>query len=237
MTARSNYFRGPSFKRAAANNKANIQRGEKKPSKCPYVLVNSQGGVGSSSFMELLQRSHLPMNSPGDADGFKHKNAYQFKHDRQGIQLGGLGCAKKAMVILGDPLHSIESVHRRFQVAHINKWRQNSKRRPYGGRTGLADIWKEISNAKQDTTGLTDYVNSWLVAGNENNWPELRIVNTKTLYKNATELAKYLGVREQDLKSFKQLDYKPRAFKSSAPPAVQSIFEPIKSKIDHLKAP
>eukprot|EP00960_Hanusia_phi_P055860 763080-Hanusia_phi.AAC.1 len=219
----------------AVPNSASVNHKEKKKSNCRRVLVNSQGGVGSSAFMELIQRSRVPMNSPGDLDGFKHKNANQFDHNEERINLGSLGCASRVLVIVGDPLHSIESVHRRFGVAHINKWRQNAKKKSYNRGKRLADIWAEIKSAGRDTTGLSDYIDSWLKAKNEQNWPELRLVTTKTLYKNAPDNAKFLGVKEQDLKAFRQLDYRPRPFKTSAPTVVQSVFEPIMSRINRAE--
>ncbi|EKX46857.1 hypothetical protein GUITHDRAFT_107211 [Guillardia theta CCMP2712] len=206
-------------------------------SRCRQVLVNSQGGVGSSAFMELLQKNHVLMNSPEDVDGFKHRPADHFRHDSDGIYLfGRFACASKALVILGDPLHSIESVYRRFSVDHINKWREYAQKPPYHRRTRLADLWAEMRILRQDTTGLTNYINSWLRAKNEPTWPQLRLVTTKSLYEHAADHAKFLGVREENLLPFKQLAYNPRPFRSSAPADVQAMFGPIKVKIDQLEA-
>ena len=212
------------------------QKGRKRRSRCRHVLVNSQGGVGSSAFMDLLKSSHVAINSPEDADGFKHKSSDQFRHTQDEIGLGGFGCASKAMIIVGDPLHSIESVHRRYGVDHLNKWRDIVHRSPYPGGTRLPDVWSEIARARQDTTGVSNYITSWLRATRERNWPELRLVTTRSLYEHAVEHAKYLGVGDHMLKPFQALAYRPQPFKTSAPPLVQEIFEPIRIKINKLEA-
>lgn len=219
-----------------SNKAAVIQRVKKKAREsCKHVLLSSQGGVGSSGFMLLLHGLRVPVNCPGDGDGFKHKNADQFVHDEEGISLDWIGCAFRAMVIVGDPLHSIESVYRHFGVLHINKWRVHANKQPYRPGTRLSDIWAEIESAKEDTTGVSRYIDSWLRAINETNWPEIRVVTTETLYNNAVDNAKFLGVKETNLRSFEQLKYRPKPYKTSAPPAVQSIFEPINSRIKHLR--
>ena len=205
--------------------------------KCTNVIVNSQGGVGSSSFMRVLRKSapYVDLNNDKDRDGLKHAPATVFRPVNGRLLFktrhGELGCARKALIILGDPVHSIESTHRRFNASHINKWRKGSCRQAWPIAKPLAEIWSEIKTTGQDTTGLSHYVNSWLEAANRADWP-VRIVDTKTLYNNATQVARYLGVRARDLQAFRKLQYTPKPYNSSAPVQVKSLFDSLHRKIE-----
>ena len=205
--------------------------------KCTNVIVNSQGGVGSSSFMRVLRKSapYVDLNSHNDRDGLKHAPATVFRPVNGRLLFktrhGELGCARKALIILGDPVHSIESTHRRFNASHINKWRKGACRQAWPIAKPLAEIWSEIKTTGQDTTGLSHYVNSWLEAANRADWP-VRIVDTKTLYNNATQVARYLGVRARDLQAFRKLQYTPKPYNSSAPVQVKSLFDSLHRKIE-----
>ena len=60
----------------------------------------------------------------------------------------------------------------------------------------------------------------------------LRIVDTKTLYNNATQVARYLGVRASDLQAFRKLQYTPKPYNSSAPVQVKSLFDSLHRQIE-----
>ena len=203
--------------------------------KCSMVIVNSQGGVGSSSFMKLLMRlSYIHLNDLNDVEGLKHGPATWFAHKNGRMffknRTEGFICVRKALVILGDPLHSIESVYRRFNTNHLNKWRKGAGKEPWPKGKPLAEIWSEIKTIGHDTTGLSHYVNSWLEAGSSGDWPIL-ILDTEKMFAHAMHLARYLGVREKDLTAFQKLQYAPKPYKSTAPVEVRSLFEGLNRRI------
>ncbi len=71
------------------------------------ILVTSQGGVGSSSYLKQLSK-YTRANSPSDRDGLKHKAASCWK-SHNSSSINGYGrCFSKVLVLIGDPLHTIE---------------------------------------------------------------------------------------------------------------------------------
>ena len=71
------------------------------------ILLTSQGGVGSSSYLGQLAK-YRRTNSCTDSDGLKHKAASCWKsHNSSSISVNGR-CFSKVLVIIGDPLHTIE---------------------------------------------------------------------------------------------------------------------------------
>ena len=73
------------------------------------ILVTSQGGVGSSSYLRQLKLvKHVRTNRPADQDGLKHNAASCWKsHNSYSISDNGR-CFSKVLVIIGDPFHTIE---------------------------------------------------------------------------------------------------------------------------------
>ena len=72
------------------------------------ILVTSQGGVGSSSYLRQLTK-YVKTNRPGNTDGLKHKAASCYKsHNSSSISTANGRCFSKVLVIIGDPLHTIE---------------------------------------------------------------------------------------------------------------------------------
>ncbi|KAL9187632.1 hypothetical protein ACHAXT_006010 [Thalassiosira profunda] len=187
------------------------------------VLVTSQGGVGSSAFMKQVESlESLTLNFPNDSDKFKHKPATYWKyHDKHALvgtlKLNGSGrmgyrtikvCFKKVLVIIGDPIHTIESTYRRFKTTHLNKLRTGSGRKKYAKAMKLAAIYKGIADKGEDEVGLSHYISSWRDAQNDReHWPEIRLVTSKTLYNNAVDMARWIGVTGDDLKPFESLSY------------------------------
>jgi len=185
--------------------------------------------------MKLLMRlSYIHLNDLNDVEGLKHGPATWFAHKNGRMffknRTEGFICVRKALVILGDPLHSIESVYRRFNTNHLNKWRNGAGKEPWPKGKPLAEIWSEIKTIGHDTTGLSHYVNSWLEAGSSGDWPIL-ILDTEKMFAHAMHLARYLGVREKDLTAFQKLQYAPKPYKSTAPVEVRSLFEGLNRRI------
>lgn len=137
------------------------------------------------------------------------------------------------MIILGDPLHSIESVHRRFGLGHMNKWRQYNHSVPYVDNVdNLSTIYSTLNSTGYDSTGISHYITSWLQASVSADWPEMRLVTTEILYNYATYFARFLGVGEKDMATFKGLKYLRKPFVTNAPSGVISMFDRLKRQID-----
>ena len=187
------------------------------------VLVTSQGGVGSSAFMRFIESiDALTLNFPNDSDKFKHKPATYWKHHDAAalvgtLKMNGSGrmgyrsakvCFKKVLVIVGDPIHTIESTYRRFKTSHLNKLRVGSGRKKYAKATKLAVIYNDIATSGKDEVGISHYISSWRDAQNDReHWPEVRLVTSKTLYNNAVDVARWIGVAGDELKPFESLSY------------------------------
>ena len=210
-----------------------------------HVLINSQGGAGSTDFMKMIARiPYITSNHAWDHDGLKHQPATFFGHDKHNIYFPHtsipcvtnpveLVCFSRALIILGDPLYSIESVHRRFGLGHMNKWRQYNHSVPYKKNVdNLSTIYSTLNSTGYDSTGLSDYITSWLEASVSADWPEIRLVTTEMLYNHATDFARFLGVGEKDLAAFKGLKYLPKPFVTTAPSGVISMFDRLKRQID-----
>ena len=190
------------------------------------VLITSQGGVGSTAFLDKLYEiangtSNFYINDSVDRDKFKHRPATSWREHNATSIIGHIGktpplfhvrdkypCFHKALVIVGDPLHSIESTHRRFNVAHINKLRRWSKLGKYKRGTKLEEIYNDIAESGKDTTGITEYIQSWYNASQDKaNWPEIKVVTAPVLYDNAVEHARWIGVNGSDLQQFSDLAF------------------------------
>ncbi|KAL7545352.1 hypothetical protein ACHAWF_008703 [Thalassiosira exigua] len=195
-------------------------RGADAPSPACGVLITSQGGVGSSVFMKVAAfNPEAPMiNDHGDSDGFKHMPAtYWKRHDERRIAgdvaIKGYDgrvpvCFGKVLVIVGDPLRTIESTWRRFKRAHLIKMQRGSNLKRYPKGTTLEQIYKSIATSGQDEVGIANYILSWRNAQNDvGHWPEVRLVTTKMLYSSAVEIARWVGVNEKELEPFEKLRY------------------------------
>jgi hypothetical protein len=139
---------------------------------CLDGFVISQGGVGSSSFMRHTEQL-VHINHAGDADGVKHAfpSAFRFKH---GLHTR-TACASRALVIIGDPFHSVKSVVRRFKMGHINKLRAHAKR----PAMTLA-AFNGLSEARQvQASAAIDFMHAWLNV----NVTYVKVVSTNDLYK------------------------------------------------------
>ena len=84
---------------------------------CAQVLITSQGGVGSSNFL-LQLKGLVRTNAHNDEDRLKHKAASCWEmHDSSSLikiipkiqqTTNKRLCFSKVLVIIGDPLHTIE---------------------------------------------------------------------------------------------------------------------------------
>lgn len=107
--------------------------------------------------------------------------------------------------------HVSTSTWRRFGVYHLNKLRRGCNKEvgdPYKKNTTLHQIYTEMLDAGKDMTGIDHYVQSWYKASQDRlNWPEIKLVTTQTLYDNAVENAKWLGVNDEDLCHFSEFSF------------------------------
>lgn len=188
---------------------------------CRGVLVSSQGGVGSSAFLKPLleaqEEGHMSQyftNDQSDHDGLKHLPATAFRHDPSSLhplshRYSDSVCFGKALVIIGDPVHTIESTYRRFKLVHINKLRKNLLALPkFPEGFELENVYRDLVETGIDTTGLSLYIESWVKASRDPKyWPDIRVVTARTLYNNAVDHAAWMGVEEGGLHHFAELAF------------------------------
>ena len=140
---------------------------------CLDGFVISQGGVGSTAFTQNTKHI-LRINDIGDADGIKHAFPSFFEFDN-GLR-SKTACAPRALVIIGDPFHSIKSVVRRFKMLHINKLRARAHR----PAMTLA-AFTELSTARQlQASAIIEFMHAWL----EVNYTYVKVVTTTDLFKH-----------------------------------------------------
>lgn len=238
------------------------------PLACRGVLITSMGGVASSAFLkplnEIFQKntSNVLSNHHSGRDGFKHRPASWWKDHNATSIIGHIGndhpkvieeiysgeqnpCFNKALVIVGDPLHAIESTYRRFQALHINKLRSATGLPPYDRKVPLKQIYEHISYTGKDQTGMGHYVQSWYDASQDrSNWPEIRLVTSRILLDNAASIAVWLGANEEDaLAKFSGFHYNGthghRRDNSTVPDDLRDqvikVFENITAIINHIE--
>ena len=180
---------------------------------CNGVLITSQGGVGSSRFISAVEKhvargaATFCTNDDRDMDGFKHSPSGAYEHNSTSLARNGV-CFSKVLVILGDPLHTVESTYRRFRMSHINKLRTRNGRGFFRGK-GLDDLYRDMAAAGEDITGITDYVTSWQRASTDDTFPEIRLVTAKTLFENAADHARWIGVEGPGMRTFGELSFDP----------------------------
>jgi hypothetical protein len=174
------------------------------------VLLNYLGGVGSSVFITEIQKTSVKSNNNKDGDGFKHRNSDYFQWTSDGIyglsKQGVLTKFNKIIIVIGEPIHSIQSVYRRFKYIHINKWRRNVHRTRFVKGFDMNKIWNMTLAAKGDVLGIQEYLQSWLVKCKEYR-SICQVVDTETLYNHADYYAKYAGVK--NVTKFKAMSYQP----------------------------
>ena len=193
-----------------------------RPSCDDGVLVSSQGGVGSSKFIIALERAAALGHGTGfctnderDFDGFKHLPAGAWRHNATAVvhrstESGRETCFGKILVIVGDPVHTIESTYRRFKMEHVAKLQRAAGLPDYPRSMPLGALYENIAASGRDLTGITSYVDSWLEASRDHaHWPEMRLVTVRTLYEHAAEHARWIGVEEGGQDLFSRLDFDP----------------------------
>ncbi|KAL9181663.1 hypothetical protein ACHAXT_012006 [Thalassiosira profunda] len=130
-------------------------------------------------------------------------------------------CFNRVLVIVGDPIHTIESTYRRFKWVHLNKLRKASGLGAWGNRRDailrwkgedsgptLPEVFEEIAETGIDNTGVAHYISSWHDAKLDRaHWPEVKLVTPKILFENAAEIAEWIGVSSRDLAHFRGLQY------------------------------
>lgn len=186
---------------------------------CRGVLLTSQGGVGSSAFITAIERVQIRggasfyTNDDQDLDGFKHLPASRWTdHDPNGLRGanrdGEAHCFARALVVVGDPVHTVESTHRRFRFSHINKLKTGSGLGYYPNSMPLANLYDDMVAEGFDTTGITQYVRGWYEASRDRDrWPDVRIVTARTLFDHAEDHARWIGVEEEDLSTFRRMSF------------------------------
>lgn len=224
---------------------------------CSHVLITSTGGVGSSQFIKtmgtiLKNQSRMKVNNLRDADGFKHKPATLVKyHNSNYLKIanktnGEDTCFHKALVIIGDPLHAIESTYRRFKHIHINKLKSSSGLGVYKKNITLEKIYLDIARTGKDQTGFENYVQSWYIASQDrSNWPEIKLVTSHILFENAVNISRWLGVSdEDDLNRFSNFHFDPTKRKTTNitpgiphrhKKRIRKVFENVTAIIDRIE--
>ena len=139
-------------------------------------LVSSQGGVGSSKFMQMLDKTGAHFNNFEDSDGFKHLDANHYTFDEVVTVSGPSGCAvaPRLLVIVGDVPHAVGSVYRRFGVGHINKLRNGAGWKPITKKT-----FDGFGTFNLTESAMPHYQDSWKGVAHS----RLKVVDTKTLYR------------------------------------------------------
>jgi len=225
---------------------------------CHQVLITSSGGVGSSKFMntfdKIAKERHLKVNDPGDWDGLKHKPATWWKdqsHSSTSLLQTKVGahdddyeyvmsCFHKVLVIIGDPLHAIDSTYRRFTAMHINRMKEASGLGTYEEDVTLEEIYNDIVSSGKDQTGIANYVESWHAASKDrSNWPEIKLVTSKNLYDNAAGIAHWLGVtNEDDLDKFSgfRFDTSKRRTAATPPGIPDELREQVVKALENVTA-
>lgn len=199
------------------------------------VLISSLGGVGSSFFMHHLN-SILDTNAGSDKDGFKHRNANWFQREnatlygktKKGVTVG----FAKVLVIIGEPLHSILSVYRRFGVSHLNKWRRNINATLFSAGTKLEAIWKQTTAAQKDILGIESFLSSWSYFCQRNS-DLCRLVTTKSLYDHSFEICEFLTTLSTSCSGFKAMKYNVKN-RSSQQKMLADVPEEIIQMYSHL---
>ena len=195
---------------------------------CHGVLLTSQGGVASSAFMAAVDRvqargsSSFYTNDRKDRDGFKHLPASRWtghdagalrgraNHALRGKSGGDEHCFGKAIVVVGDPVHTIESTHRRYGMTHINKLRRGSGRmKRYPRRMPVKRLYESMAAAGEDATGLVRFVTEWYEASrDQDHWPDIRVVTARILMDCAADHARRIGVVEEgDMQEFRSMAF------------------------------
>lgn len=206
---------------------------------CHGVLLTSQGGVASSAFMTAVDRaqargsSSFYTNDRKDRDGFKHLPASRWKgHDAgalrgrenqalRGRTGGDEHCFGKVLVVVGDPVHTIESTHRRYGMAHINKLRRGQGRKKR--RMPLEHLYESMADAGEDATGIVKFVTEWYEASRDHDhWPDIRVVTARTLMDCAADHARWIGVEEGDMQVFQSMAFD-ASKQHKATPTVSSV--------------
>lgn len=197
----------------SSNNNASRTGGNEN---CKGVLITSIGGVGSSGFLYELNRvskkNNIIINQNGDRDGFKHMPANWWKeHDAHSI-VGNWKwnnyCFNKVLVIIGDPIHVIESTHRRFEESHINKLKKAAGLGTYPKPLLLQKIYYDILSSGKDQTGVVNYIQSWNAASQDiDHWPEIKFVTAHLLYDCAVNVARWIGVGKSDMNKFSSFHF------------------------------
>ena len=182
------------------------------PNVKPLVLINSLGGVASSKFLTNIKKV-IDTNDCCDGDGLKHRDAHWFH--RKNATIYGQSRGKdvhfsKVLVIIGDPIHSIQSVYRRFRFGHINKWRRNINKPRFKYNIHLSDIWTQTILKNNDILGISEYLSSWSTFCNHNS-DICKMVSTKTLYENSLEICNFLSSHSKECDQLSHLKYMPES--------------------------
>lgn len=147
------------------------------PCKRDDYFVISQGGVGSTNFMQLTFGDKT--NDLNNADGIKHLSANHFAFASQLTAQpqkaqGRCATAKRALVIIGDQNHTLHSVVRRFKAEHINMLRRNM------GKAQLPPLTRQqILALPESELGIEYFRSSWFARRES---PLVRVVTTEELY-------------------------------------------------------
>ena len=127
-------------------------------------------------------KNEIDINDAGDNDGIKHSFPHKFKfHGRVWLPST---CATRALVVIGDPIHTIASTTRRFEMDHINKLRNGA---------GLPNMslksFKCLFEAEQlNASAIIRFQYAWLSV----KAPYVKVVTTKDLYGNLSKWKHWL---------------------------------------------
>lgn len=151
---------------------------------CVDTFVISQGGVGSSAFMQQLVRANVSTNHPHNHDGVKHAFPSRFTFGDT-LRIGP-HCSRSAIVIIGDVAHAIASTTRRFQMRHLNTLRVQADMAPMA----MADF-DRLSVLKIAESGMPQFQHAWHVIKAEN----VKVLSTAELYASVDPLLTWVRKR------------------------------------------
>jgi len=215
---------------------------------CSCILITSQGGVGSSSFLDPIDKSKkYCVNDVSNRDWLKHQPATKYPfHTSYGIHTRKYKkrvCFGKVLVIVGDPLHTIQSTYKRFGWGHINLLRKWSKEFPglsgFNETHDLNDVYDMIVSSGKDVTGITYYIQSWYNASqNTAEWPEIKMVTTEFLYNHGNDVATWLGIDDEALQEkLSQMSYdvtKADDYTIGVPAATVNVFRKTNELVNQI---
>jgi|GEM_PF-61610 len=153
------------------------------------VIICSSGGVGTSFFMDFVQK-YKYINSPSDIDGLKHLDQPPTGKTKQNF---------KALYIFGDPLNAVVSLFRRnYQQPHSCKLLANYLDiEPIARYCSL----EEYVNEGIDRLKLEQHFDNWSNA--QVNYP-IMLVKYETMWEHLPEIFDFLEIPTSEIEELEK---------------------------------